>query len=122
MPARVLDWLRAVHVGTAVAEVCQGLAGIRDDKSGVWRLIKALSGLDGRLNFAAADMEKAVHIYMPDAEPSKVVVEAKQLLGLLSGWRRVIRHGAVPDPAAHADEQQEAQAELGLGVLLDNWE
>ena len=66
-------------------------------KNGVWRLIKALSGLDGTLTFAVADVEKAVHVDMPDAEPSKVVVEAKKLLVLLSGWRRVIRHGAVPD-------------------------
>ena len=38
-----------------------------------------------------------MHIYMPDAEPSKVVVEAKKLLGLLGGLRRVLRHGVVPD-------------------------
>ena len=66
--------------------------------SGVWRLIVALSSICPTLKFRQADMEAAVQLYMPEAEPHKICVEAKKLLDLLNGWRRVTRHHyAVPD-------------------------
>ena len=67
-------------------------------QSGLWSLIVDLAGVSSNLKFSRHDVEQAVMRKLPHASPITVCMEAKKIMVLLNGWRRVERHGyAVPE-------------------------
>ena len=60
-------------------------------KSRLWRFIAAATDVNPELKFKETDYEGVVAARIPHRSPEFIVCEAKKLMWMMSGWRRVLR-------------------------------
>ena len=92
-------------------------------KSGLWRFIAAAGDVNPELKFKETDYEGVVAARIPHRSPEVIVCEAKKLMWMTSGWRRVLRMKyEVPTEPKKALSQAKASVRITKGFFCLNME